>query len=152
MQQARQQVSLYHLPFTIYRFTDLGELIAKLYVIHTVHSVLRGAGGSYFAATREVRRWRSFLQQRFEYSFWPARHGEYFVEGHHWSSRGLHAYRANPFFAGRHWISLSFAVDRTGADTSTAAVARGVASSGRSCTVASCFTCKFAEVVCNANC
>src|SRR6266850_4800709 len=121
--------TIYHSPFTIHHLPVLRSLIAKLYVIHTVHSGLRGAGRSYFAATREVRRWRSFLQQRFEHSFWPARHGEYFVEGHHRSSRGLHAYRANPFFAGCDWISLGFAVDRTRADTSTcAAVASYVAS------------------------
>src|SRR6202022_4159364 len=92
-----------------------------------------GAGGSYFTAAGEVRCWRSFLQQRFEYSFWPARHGEYFVEGHHWRSCGVHADRANPFFAGRDRIPLSFAVDRTRADTGPgAAVARRVASSGAS--------------------
>ena len=119
---------------------------------------MRGAGGSYFIAAREVRRWGSFLQQRFEYSFWPARHGEYFVEGNHQRGRGLHAHRANSFFARRDRISLSFAVDRTGADTSTgAAVARCVASTGASsgsftCSIESFFTGKFAEVVGNANC
>ena len=113
---------------------------------------MRGAGGSYFAAAREVRRWRSFLQQRFEYSFWPAGHGEYFVEGNHRRSCGLHAYRPNPFFAGRDRIPLSFAVDRTRADTSAgAAVARCLASTGASSgsftgAVESRFAGKFAEV------
>ena len=144
------KIYIHHSPLTIYHLPR--SLIAKLYLIHAVHSVLRGAGGSYFTAAREVRRWRSFLQQRFEYSFWPARHGEHSVEGHHWRRRGLHAHRANPFFAGRDRISLSFAVDRTGADTSTgAAVACCVASTGASsgsftCTVESFFAGKFAEV------